>query len=153
MQRILHRLKTKIAITGARGTVGREVVKVCSEAGHHTVQINRTDQEYDGTKNSEMRTADAANSYDDTLKAFKGCDAVIHLAALPNPVDKEDWKVHSNNVNSAFNGLRAAAELSTKRFCYASSVNAIGLAYAEQPLQFDCSGLSSCCGDGQVEGL
>ncbi|KUJ07896.1 putative UDP-galactose 4-epimerase [Mollisia scopiformis] len=127
----------KIAITGARGTVGRLVVKICSEAGHQTVQINRTDQEYDGTKNSEMRTADAANSYDDTLKAFMGCDAVIHLAAIPNPVDIEDWKVHSNNVNSAFNGFRAAADLGIKRFCYASSVNAIGLAYANQPLSFD----------------
>lgn len=127
----------KIAITGARGTVGREVVKICAKAGHHTVQINRTDQEYDGTANSEMRTADSANSYDDTEKAFQGCDAVIHLAALPNPVDKEDWKVHSNNVNAAFNGMRAAAGVGIKRFCYASSVNAVGLAYANQPLHFD----------------
>lgn len=145
----------KIAITGARGTVGREVVKFCAKEGHETVQINRSEQECnvartfhthahqsnaqpdDGTKNSEMRIADAANNYDDTVKAFKGCDAVIHLAALPNPVGKEDWQVHSNNVNSAFNGLRAAAELGITRFCYASSVNAIGLAYANQPLHFD----------------
>jgi nucleoside-diphosphate-sugar epimerase len=84
-----------------------------------------------------MRTADVANSYDDTLQAFKGCDAIVHLAAIPNPVGKEDWKVHSNNVNSAFNGFRAAGELGIKRFCYASSVNAIGLAYANQPLKFD----------------
>lgn len=31
--------KMRIAITGARGTVGREVVKLCSQAGHHTVQM------------------------------------------------------------------------------------------------------------------
>lgn len=127
----------KIAITGARGTVGREVVKLCSKAGHETVQVNRTEQEYDGTPKSEMRTADAAGDYEATVKAFKGCDAVIHLAAIPNPVDIDDHKVHSNNVNSAFNGFRAAAELGIKRFCYASSVNAIGLAYANQPLKFD----------------
>lgn len=127
----------KIAITGARGTVGREVVKLCSKAGHSTVQINRTDQEDDGTPNTEMRTADAASSFEDTLKAFKGCDAVIHLAAIPNPVDKPDSNVHSNNVNAAFNGFRAAAETGIKHFCYVSSVNAIGLAYANQPLKFD----------------
>jgi len=127
----------KIAITGARGTVGQGVVKVCAKAGHHTVQVNRTDEDKDDTPNTEMRTADSANSYDDTVKAFKGCDAVIHLAAIPNPVDQDDWKVHSNNVNSAFNGFRAAAEVGIKRFCYASSVNAIGLAYANQPLHFD----------------
>ncbi|KAL4933262.1 NAD-dependent epimerase/dehydratase family protein [Aspergillus undulatus] len=127
----------KIAITGARGTVGRTTVQLCSKAGHSTVQINRSEQEYDGTPNSEMRTADVANDYDATVKAFKGCDALIHLAALPDPVGKEDWKVHNNNVNSAFNGFYAAATLGIKRVCYASSVNAVGLAYANRPLRFD----------------
>lgn len=127
----------KIAITGARGTLGRTVVKTCADAGHHTVQINRTDQEYDGTPNSEMRTADVANDYDATVKAFSGCDAVIHLAAIPDPIDKDDWKVHNNNVNSAFNGFRAAGELGIKRICYSSSVNAIGFSYSNRPLHFD----------------
>jgi len=127
----------KIAITGARGSVGRAVVKYCADAGHETVQINRSEQEYDGTRNSEMRIADAAKSYEDTVEAFKDCDAVIHLAAVPDPVDKDDYYTHSNNVNSAFNGMRAAAEVGIKRFCYASSVNAIGLAYANQPLHFE----------------
>lgn len=85
----------KIAISGARGTVGQAVVKACADAGHHTVQINRTDQEKDDTPNTEMRTADIANSYDDTLKALKGCDSFIHLAAIPNPVDIEDYKVYT----------------------------------------------------------
>lgn len=125
----------KIAITGARGTVGRAVVKTCSKAGHHTVQVNRTEEEFDGTPNSEMRTADSAEDYEATVKAFQGCDAVIHLAAIPNPVDKDDHKVHANNVNSAFIGMRAAAEIGIKRFAYVSSVNAIGLAYANRPLE------------------
>ncbi|PYH95677.1 UDP-galactose 4-epimerase [Aspergillus ellipticus CBS 707.79] len=102
----------KIAITGARGTVGRAVVKIASEAGHSTVQ-------------------------EATVKAFKGCDAVIHLAAIPDPVDKDDHLVHNNNVNSAFNGFLAAGELGIKRFCYASPVNAIGLEYATKPLEFE----------------
>ncbi|PYH77635.1 putative UDP-galactose 4-epimerase [Aspergillus uvarum CBS 121591] len=127
----------RVAITGARGTVGREVVKAASKAGHSTVQVDRTDTEYDGTPNSEMKTADTANDYQATLKAFQGCDAVIHLAAIPDPVDKGDDLVHNNNVNSAFNGFRAAAELGIKRVCYASSVNAIGLEYANRPLTFD----------------
>ena len=127
----------KIAITGARGTVGRALVKACAEAGHYTVQINRTPQEYDGTPNSEMRTADVASDYNATLEAFKGCDAVIHLAAIPDPVGKDDWKVHNNNVNSAFNGFHAAGSLGIRRLCYASSVNAVGLSYSQQPLHFD----------------
>ncbi|KAK2755561.1 hypothetical protein FQN54_006501 [Arachnomyces sp. PD_36] len=127
----------KVAITGARGTLGKTVVQFCASAGHNTVQINRTNQAYDGTQNSEMRTADIANDYNATLNAFKGCDAVIHLAAIPDPVNKDDWKVHNNNVNAAFNGFHASGKLGIKRVCYASSVNAIGLAYSNRPLRFD----------------
>lgn len=127
----------KIAITGARGSVGKVLVKLCSEAGHQTVQINRTETPDDGTPNSEMRTADIANDYDASIEAFKGCDALIHLAAVPDPVGKADWYVHSNNVNAAFNGFHAAGRLGIKRICYASSVNAIGLAFSNRPLRFD----------------
>ncbi|KAK8073613.1 hypothetical protein PG994_004512 [Apiospora phragmitis] len=127
----------KIAITGARGTVGREVVKLCAKEGHATIQINRTPQADDGaTPNTEMRIADAASDYDATVAAFAGCDAVIHLAAIPDPQGKPDSHVHNNNVAAAFNGLRAAAAQNIRRFCYASSVNAIGLAYSNQPLRF-----------------
>lgn len=47
-----------------------------------------------------------------------------------------DSVVYANNVNSACNGFRAAGELGIKRICYASSVNAIGLAFSNQPLNF-----------------
>ena len=101
------------------------------------MQVNRTDQEKDDTPNTEMRTADTAKDYEATLKAFKGCDAVIHLAAIPDPVDKDDYMVHNTNVSSAFIALRACAELKINRISFASSVNAIGLAYSEQPNHFD----------------
>lgn len=127
----------KIGITGARGLVGKRVVKTCYDAGHETVQINRTPQEHDGTPNSEMRTADVANDYWATIAAFKGCDAIIHLASISDPVGKDDWFVHNNNVDSAFNGFHAAGSLGIKRVCYASSVNAIGLAFSNRPLFFD----------------
>jgi len=127
----------KIAITGSRGNVGKEVVKACLEAGHSIIQINRTDMDSkDKTTNSEYRTADTAGDYEATLEAFKGTDAVIHLAAIPNPIDKEDSLVHSNNVQSAFNGFKACGELGIKKICYASSVNAIGLVFSNQPRRF-----------------
>lgn len=128
----------RIAITGARGTVGRVAVQTCTRAGHSTVQINRTPTpNEDNVPNTEMRTADAAGDYDALKKAFSGCDAIIHLAAMPDPVGKDDWAVHNNNVNAAFNGFHAAGTLGIKRVCYASSVNAVGLAYANRPLHFD----------------
>merc|ERR1712187_33831 len=130
--------KMKIAITGARGTVGRYTVQLCADAGHHTVQIDRTPRDdSDDIPNTEHRVADIGSDYNATLKAFEGCAALIHLAAIPDPVEKEDSLVHNNNVNCAFNGFRAAAEPGIYKICYASSVNAIGLAYANRPLRFD----------------
>lgn len=70
----------KIAVTGARGTVGTEVVKLCAEKGYHTIQVDRTEQKDDGkTPNTEHRTADVSGSYEATLEAFKGADAVIRM--------------------------------------------------------------------------
>ncbi|KAK4183022.1 hypothetical protein QBC35DRAFT_456716 [Podospora australis] len=127
----------KIAITGARGSVGREVVRACAEAGHSTVQVDGSHEDQDTeTPRTEMRTADTANDYDALVAAIKDCDAFIHLAAVPDPVDKPDHFVHQTNVCSAFNGFRAAAEVGIKRICYASSVNTIGLVYSNQPLNF-----------------
>lgn len=127
----------KIAITGARGIVGSAVVKYCAQQGYETVQIDLTEFEKNDTPKSETRVADTAGDHDSVVRAFEGCDAIIHLAAIPNPVNKKDAVVHANNVNSAFNGFRAAAELGIKRICYASSVNVIGLAYSNQPLRFE----------------
>jgi hypothetical protein len=116
----------KIAITGARGTVGQEVVKLCAKAGHTTVQVNRTDEENNGFPNTEMRTADAASDYDATLKAFEGCEAVIHLAAIPNPVDKSDAVVgllYPSHICPS-DTLRSTATMSTRplmAFAHAAS--------------------------------
>ncbi|KAF1964660.1 PIN domain-like protein [Bimuria novae-zelandiae CBS 107.79] len=126
----------KIAITGAHGTVGKAVVKAAVETGHSIIQVDRTEPEPESGDKTDHHTADIANDYDATLKAFKGGDAVIHLAAIPNPVGKSDSLIHANNVNSAFNSFRACGELGIKKICYASSVNADGLAYANQPLKF-----------------
>ncbi|RMY05802.1 hypothetical protein D0868_03849 [Hortaea werneckii] len=128
---------SSIAITGARGTVGQEVVRLCASKGYRTIQINRSEGGKVEVSNTEERIADIAGNYEETLNAVKRSDAIIHLAAIPNPVDKQDANVHNNNVDSAFNGFRAAAELGIKTISYASSVNAIGLAYANQPLHFD----------------
>ena len=67
-----------------------------------TFQINRSEEEHDGTPNSEMRTADSASDYEATVKAFKGAEAVIHLAAIPNPVDIDDYKVDTPEMVNVF---------------------------------------------------
>jgi len=125
----------KIAVTGARGLVGREVVKLARSQGHYVIQINRTKEKEDNDPKSEHRVADATD-YDAVKEAFKGADAVIHLAAIPNPEGKDDHVVHNTNVQGGYNAMHAAASLGIKRFSLASSVNAHGLVYSESELVF-----------------
>ena len=77
-------------------------------------------------------TADATD-YDALLAAFAGCDAVIHMAAIPSPFRHPDHVVHNNNVTGSYNALRAAVEQGITRICQASSVNAIGLSFSRGP--------------------
>jgi UDP-glucose 4-epimerase len=73
------------------------------------------------------------SDYKTLVKAFRGCDAVIHMAAIPSPGRQPDHIVHNNNVVGSYNALRAAAEHGILRVCQASSVNAIGHAYSRRP--------------------
>ncbi len=73
------------------------------------------------------------SEYDRLVEAFAGCDALIHMAAIPSPGRHPDHVVHNNNVVGSYNALRAAAENGIMRICQASSVNAIGHAYSRNP--------------------
>lgn len=143
----------KIALAGARGSVGQEVCKLAMERGHFVYQINRTEEEGKNTDKTEYRIANLAESYEDTVKAFKGADALIHLSSVPNPVNKDDYyvsvvnsvlssslksrQVHNNNISSSYNGFRAAVEVGIKKIAFASSVNALGLLYGAKDPYFE----------------
>jgi len=125
----------KIAITGGSGGVGRAIIQRALAQGHSVVSIDRVRPTTELPANVTFAEADIAN-YDTLLSAFQGCDAVIHMAAIPSPGHHPDHVVHNNNVAGSYNALRAAAELGIKRLCQASSVNATGLAYSRRP-RFD----------------
>jgi len=123
----------KIAVTGGSGRVGKGVVDMALAEGHHVVSIDRvrpsdvTDQ-----PNFTYIQADIAD-YGALENAFRGCDALVHMAAIPRPGPLPDHVVHNNNVTGSYNALRAAAEVGVQRICQASSVNATGLAYSRWP--------------------
>jgi len=98
-------------------------------------EINRTLEKDAKDGKSEQRVADATD-YNAVKEAFQGADAVIHLAAVPDPVERGDYVVHNVNVQSGYNALHAAGALGIKRFVFASSINAHGLAYSQGKIQF-----------------
>lgn len=120
----------KIAVTGGKGRLGRVVVQQLADHGHSVVVIDRASADVDqgGVPFLGVDMTD----YSAVVKAFEGCDGVVHLAAIPNPREFPAHEVYANNTVTSFHALQAAAELGIKRVCLASSINAIGGAYSRQ---------------------
>jgi nucleoside-diphosphate-sugar epimerase len=126
----------RVAVTGATGRVGSKVIALLIERGHSVVAIDRRAvPDGEAHERSSWLVVDVTD-YANLLAAFDGCDAVVHLAAVPGPAHAPEWAVHQNNVVASYNALHAAASLGISRICQASSINAIGAAYSRAP-RFD----------------
>jgi UDP-glucose 4-epimerase len=123
----------RIAITGGSGGVGRAIIELALAQGHDLVSIDRAPPAEGSLDPSVLFVEADIGDYDALEQAFSGCDAVIHMAAIPAPGHHPDHVVHNNNVVGSYNALRAAAELGISHVCQASSVNAIGFSYSRAP--------------------
>lgn len=118
----------KIALTGGSGVVGSAILDMALARGDELVVIDRVAAR-SPRDNVRWIVADVCN-YDAVLAAFAGCEAVIHMAAIPRPGLASEPETHNNNVVSSYNALHAAIAQGITRICQASSVNAIGLSYS-----------------------
>jgi nucleoside-diphosphate-sugar epimerase len=126
----------RIAITGSTGRVGSAIVEMALADGHSIVSIDRVPP-VKGSERPNVTFVQAdLTDYDAFEQALRGCDTLVHMAAIPAPGHHPDPEVHNNNVVTSYNALRAAAELGLQRVCQASSINAIGAAYSRMP-RFD----------------
>lgn len=122
----------RIALTGGTGRIGRAIATEALRQGHEVVSIDRVaPAEPDERPNIRFVEADIGD-YDALVAAFSGCDALIHMAAIPSPGHHPDHVVHNNNVVGSYNALRAAVEVGITRIVQASSVNAIGLSFSRK---------------------
>jgi nucleoside-diphosphate-sugar epimerase len=125
----------RIALTGGSGGVGSATIEMALKAGHTIVSIDRVQPSQALPTGVDFIEA-SITDYDALVDAFRGCDALIHLAAIPSPDEHPNHVVHNNNVVGSYNALRAAAEVGIKRVAQASSVNAIGAVYSRE-VRFD----------------
>jgi UDP-glucose 4-epimerase len=131
----------RIAVTGCTGRIGRVIAEMALTQGHTVVGLDRlwpdpalmpvviTHPNF-SFHHVEM------SEYAALENAMRGCDGLIHMAAIPAPGRHPDHWVHNDNVVGSYNALRAAAEAGIRRVCQASSINAIGSAYSRRP-RFD----------------
>ena len=84
------------------------------------------------TRTSHFIQADM-DDYDKLVDAFAGCDAVIHMAAIPSPGPPPRPRRPQQQRRGQLQRAAAAVENGIMRICQASSVNAIGHSYSRDP--------------------
>lgn len=114
----------KILVTGGQGRLGRAVIAQLTERDDQVVSIDRLP--------GASKIADVTD-VGQMLDAMRGCDAVIHCAAIPSPEAHPAKVVFSTNVIGTFAVLQAANLSGIRRVAIASSLSALGGAWAEPP--------------------
>lgn len=120
----------RVVITGAGGRLGGHAVREMLGAGHHVLGV---DQVLPARIESECRLIDIRD-LGQVCGALRGCDGVLHLAAIASPLSDPAEIVFATNALGTFNILEAASLLGISRVVTASSVSALGVAYGTRPV-------------------
>jgi nucleoside-diphosphate-sugar epimerase len=96
------------------------------DAGHEVLSLDRAPPAAALCKSWICDLTSAGDLY----QAFKGADAVIHLAAYQAPGLVPDSETFSNNTIASYNVLKAATDSGARRVVMASSIAAYGFTYA-----------------------
>jgi UDP-glucose 4-epimerase len=125
----------RVLVTGVRGKVGGAAAARLGHLGHDVVTTDLGPPVYERDEPGAARylradLTDAGACY----PLVDGCDAVVHAAALPDPLHEPPHVVFSNNLMSTFHLLEAVARLGVRRFVHVSSETAPGFffPYREQ---------------------
>ncbi|HWG26022.1 NAD-dependent epimerase/dehydratase family protein [Actinospica sp.] len=149
----------KVLVTGAAGTLGREVVRHLRSRGWTVRADDRVP--LDPGEADEVSSGDLLDP-ERVRGIVAGMSAVVHAAAIPAPMLGSEQEIFSNNVMSAYQVLDAAGRAGVPRIAYISSLSALGFAYSahgispesfpvteEHPcLAEDVYGLSKSLGEG-----
>lgn len=112
----------KILVTGSSGLVGKVAVEYLTAAGHAVVP-------YDLANGQDILHATSLSN------EANGCDVVVHLAAMDEPVESEIGpattgtaeKIFEVNVQGTKNVLAAAKQCNVQRVAVLSSVDVFGV--------------------------
>ncbi len=133
----------KILVTGGIGHVGRPAVARLLAHGHDVRILDRlaegdiAAEAAAEVRGAEYRQVDITD-YATLRPHFEGIEAVVHLAAIPDPIPGKDAEIFAINCAGSFNIYQAAAENGIKRVVSASSINALGNGYGirEIPIHY-----------------
>lgn len=154
-------MSKRVLVTGGSGKVGKWTIAELQAHGYEVISADRRRAE--NVRTMEVDLCDLGQ----TFGVMSGVDAVVHLAAIPSPNGNPPEVVFHTNMMSTFNVLQAAATLKIRKVVIASSLSALGLAYAFRPVELqyfpideahpllaqDAYGLSKILGEDLAEGF
>ena len=114
-------------MTGGLGKLGRWVVKEL-ECHYDVLVADRQDSGDSSALKSVFKVIDL-NKPDQIAPVLKGVDAIVHLAAIPNPIGRNPKEVFENNVMTTFNVVEAAVNSGVEKIVYSGSGSALGFAF------------------------
>ncbi len=118
-----------IAVTGGSGKAGRATIR---ELLAHGYTVRNVDIATPSDALAPFQKTDLTD-LGETIEALHGCDAVVHLAANPNPTGRTEEVMFRHNTGSTYNVFRAAQLLGMQRVVWASSETALGLPFERRP--------------------
>ena len=126
----------KVLVTGGSGRLGQWVIADLLGHGYEVVNADRV-KPVAGRAPVEAREVRFIETdlgdVGQVAGALLGCDGLIHLGAIPSPYSHADETVFINNVGSTFATLQAASLMGIKKIVTASSISALGTAWAPKP--------------------
>lgn len=124
-----------IVVTGSEGKLGHYVVEELAQAGYRVIG---TDHKPSRGKNRYARYIQGnLSNLGEVYGILADADAIVHLAAIPNPVNFSPEYIFANNVLSSYHVMEAASKLGIKRVVFGSSESAYGFCWAKHPFAPD----------------
>jgi nucleoside-diphosphate-sugar epimerase len=126
----------KVAVTGGAGWIGGWVVRELREHDYEVVVLDRSLPPESTTRRGTQPRVPGVRyrigdheRLADLVEVFHGCDAAIHLSAIPSPGTYPNPTVFGTNVSGTFNACEAAALTGLRALAMASSINTLGFGY------------------------
>ncbi|MEW6357066.1 MAG: NAD(P)-dependent oxidoreductase [Planctomycetota bacterium] len=119
-----------IVVTGGNGKLGKHLVAELVK-DHQVTVLDRAGEV---PKSAAFIQGDVCD-YDTCLRAFKGADVVIHLAAIPHPLSDPQPLVWKVNVTSTYNVHEAAVAAGVRRVVHASSDSTLGFCFMNKRIE------------------
>src|SRR3954452_3766632 len=117
------RLLMKVLVTGGSGFIGSHVIDVLAARGHEPVNFDRAPSPHHDRRRLRTIIGDATDA-EVLADAMKGCDAVVHLAAMAdvNHVRADPETAERLNGRATLAVLEAARQAGVGRVVYGSTI-------------------------------